>query len=61
MNTIILFLDIIHHPVLFKAQSISETGFSLYLQVELTQLCPIKRASAYLRGQNPVTEMLHFK
>jgi hypothetical protein len=37
MNTIIVFLDMIHRPVLFK-HNISETGFCLRLQVEPTQL-----------------------
>jgi hypothetical protein len=48
INTIIVFLDVIHRPV-------SETGFYLCLQVEPTQLSPLDRASPYLRRLDSVS------
>jgi hypothetical protein len=47
---IIVFLGIIHCPVfLFKTYNVLETGFCLHLQVKLTQLGPIDKASSYLQ------------
>jgi hypothetical protein len=37
------------HPVYISKHNVSETGFSLRLQVKSTQLGPIDRASPYLR------------
>jgi hypothetical protein len=45
---IIKIVDIIDHPDCYLKQDISETGFSLHLQVEPTQVCPIERAKLYL-------------
>jgi hypothetical protein len=56
-------LDIIHRPVFYLKQSVSETGFCLLLQGEPTQLGPVDRASLYTwsRRQNPVSETSWFK
>jgi hypothetical protein len=48
INTIIMFLNIIHVPFLFKIHNISETAFYLRLQVELIQLGPINSTGPYL-------------
>jgi hypothetical protein len=50
-----MFLDIVHHPlfickhrpVYISKHSVSETGFSLRLQVKPTRLGPLNRASSY--------------
>jgi hypothetical protein len=42
-----MFLDIIHRPVYIRKHNVSVTGFCLRLQVKLTQLVPIDRASSY--------------
>jgi hypothetical protein len=42
-------MNITHCHVFISKHSVSETGFSLRLQVKLTQLGPIERASLYLR------------
>jgi hypothetical protein len=39
----------------FKTHNVSETGFSLRLQVKPTQLDPLERASPYLRTPAPTT------
>jgi hypothetical protein len=52
MNTDVMFLDIIHRPV-YISNNVSEIGFCLRLQVKLTQLGPINRASPYLRTPVP--------
>jgi hypothetical protein len=39
-----------NRPVNFSKQNVSETGFSLRLQVKPTQFGPIDRASPYLRN-----------
>jgi hypothetical protein len=52
-NINIVFLDIINRPVFYLKHNVSETGFSLRLQVEPTQLGPIDRASPYLRRPAP--------
>jgi hypothetical protein len=44
----IMFLDIIHRPVYITKHNVSETGFCLRLQIKLTQLGPINRASPHL-------------
>jgi hypothetical protein len=49
INITITILDIIHHPVLYRKHGISETGFSLRLQEEPTQVGPLERASLCLR------------
>jgi hypothetical protein len=46
INTNIIFLDIIHHPV-FIQNNVSVTGFCLRLQEKPSQLGPIDRASPY--------------
>jgi hypothetical protein len=46
INTIIVFLDIIHRPV-FIYNNVSETEFCLRLQVEPTQLGPIDKAQLH--------------
>jgi hypothetical protein len=48
-----MFLVIIHRPVYITEHNVSETGFSLRLQMEPTQLGPIHRASPYLRTPVP--------
>jgi hypothetical protein len=45
----IVFLDIIHPPVLFKTHNVSETGICLRLRVEPTQLGSIDRDSPCLQ------------
>jgi hypothetical protein len=45
INTITVFLDIIHRPVFYLKHKVSETGFCLRLQVIPTQLGPIDRGS----------------
>jgi hypothetical protein len=62
INANIMFLDIIHHPILIKTK-VSETGFCLRLQVETTHFGPINKAgsnwvgSAWRRRLNSVSEM----
>jgi hypothetical protein len=41
-------LDNIHHPVCYLERNISETGFSLPLEVEPMQFGPVDRASPCL-------------
>jgi hypothetical protein len=41
---------------LFKTHRVSETGFSLYLQAEPTQLGPIDRATPYLQTPEPIQD-----
>jgi hypothetical protein len=48
INITIRILDIIHRPVLYLKHDVSETGFCLRLQVEITQVGPIERASLCL-------------
>jgi hypothetical protein len=47
--TTITTLDIIHGPVFYLKHGISETGFCLRLQVELSQVGQTDRASIRLR------------
>jgi hypothetical protein len=58
-NIIIMFLDNLHRPVLFKTHNVSETGFCLRLQVESTQLGPIDRASPSLRTLAPTQDRIY--
>jgi hypothetical protein len=53
INTITVFLDLIQYIVLFFffKHNVLRTGLCLRLQVEPTQLGPIKRISPYLRSQ----------
>jgi hypothetical protein len=49
INLIITILDIIHHPVFILNHNVSNTKFSVILQVETRQLGPIDRASHCIR------------
>jgi hypothetical protein len=40
-------LDIIHRPITYSKDDVSDTGFCLRLQVEPTQVGPIERTSFY--------------
>jgi hypothetical protein len=51
INRSITILDIIHRPIFYLEQKVSETGFCLRLQVEPIQLGPIDRAGPCLRTQ----------
>jgi hypothetical protein len=53
LDTIIVFLNIIHRPVLFKKHNSSETGLCLCLHVEPTQLGSIDRSSPCLQTSRP--------
>jgi hypothetical protein len=43
-NITIIIVDIIHRPVFYLKDKVSETVFCLRLQVETTQMDPIDRA-----------------
>jgi hypothetical protein len=45
----ITILDVIHCPVYYLKHGISETGFCVCLQVELTEVDLVDRASLYLQ------------
>jgi hypothetical protein len=49
INITITILNIIHLPIFYLKQNVSETELSLRLQVEPTQLCPIYRNILCLR------------
>jgi hypothetical protein len=59
MNTIIMFLDIIHRPVFSLKHNVLETGFCLRFQVEPTQWGPIDRPSPYLRTPAPTQDRVY--
>jgi hypothetical protein len=47
--TTITILDIIHDPVFYVKHDVSEIGFCLRLQAELTQVGPTDKGILYLR------------
>jgi hypothetical protein len=44
INKIIDFLEIIHHPVIFIKNNVSETGFCLHPQVEAYSVWPNRQS-----------------
>jgi hypothetical protein len=54
--TVIMFLDIIHHPVFYLKQNVSDIGFCLRLRVEPTQLTKV---SSHLRAPAPKSKLLY--
>jgi hypothetical protein len=51
INITIIILDIIHRPVFYLKQNVSETGFCLLLQVEPNRVVPIEKDSLCHRKQ----------
>jgi hypothetical protein len=47
MDIAVAILDIIHRPVFYLKQNVSETSFCRRLQVEPTELDPVETSSIY--------------
>jgi hypothetical protein len=48
VNITITILDIVHRPIFYLKQDVSETGFCLHHEVEHTHVGPIEKASLCL-------------